>query len=184
MAPTDLKKRPDYSVLCGLGNDSSSSSSITPTPSVKDEPDPTAVMNEQQGQHKRQERPQSLTLPFDNRERESHLVSEEEFDRIAREAQDENILPALPAHFQKEVSETALRRSISTARNPKKSFFGGRRQHMSADFGYSSSMIPTGLGAIDDTERTPRPFRTSGLPRDPSSLTALPRAQTRYDLAS
>ena len=117
-----------------------------------------------------QKRPQSLTLPFENRERESHLVSEEEFERIVREAEAGSLVPPLPHHLTHDTSFSGLRRSISSVRNNHFSMMTARRRPMSVEIGNMS-----GHSAAEQL-----PVSISRH----STLTALPRPPTKNGLAS
>lgn len=117
---------------------------------------------------KSQPRPQSLTLPFDNRQRESHLVTEEEFDRIIRQEEMANPLPPMSRGTNSVRPQVQMRRSISTAR---RTVMTGRPRPMSADFSTLLTMQSHNTG----------PERAS-MSRDPT-LTALPRPPTKNDLA-
>ncbi|KAK5096499.1 hypothetical protein LTR70_001673 [Exophiala xenobiotica] len=174
MRPEDQKKvAAHYGALCGLRSDADSDSddSTASRPSPKQEP-ATSAMSPPDKSILRP-RPESLTLPFENRERESHLVSDEEFDRIIRQEELDNPLPPLPAGVDRGASGAGLRRSISTARNTRMSTMSQRLRPMSADF---SRMVPNTAG---QREQNTEPFPP--LPRDPT-LTALPRAPTRNDM--
>lgn len=169
MRTNDHKKNNHYGVLCGLranalgDSDSDASRSSTPEPPPKDEihvRPPITPVN--------QRRPQSLTLPFENRNRESHLVSEEEFDRIVRQAELDDGVPSLSTTRPRNVSTGGLRRSISTARNT--AFL--RQRPVSLDVG---SLVPLSAQGRDKG-------RPDSLSRD-STLTALPRPPTINQMA-
>lgn len=174
MRPEDQKKvAAHYGVLCGLRSDADSDSddSAASEPSPKQEPATPPMPPAEKSTIR--PRPESLTLPFENRERESHLVTEEEFDRIIRQEELDNPLPPLPAGPNRGASGLGLRRSISTARNTRMSTMSQRARPMSADV--SRMALHPVVQRSEGTE----PFPT--LPRDPT-LTALPRAPTRNDL--
>lgn len=166
MRSTDDKKQNHYGVLCGLRasalGDSESDSSRASTP----EPPPKDEVHTQPNQP----RPQSLTLPFENRDRESHLVSDEEFDRIVRQAEFENPMPPPAGGRARNLSSSGLRRSISTARNT--AFL--RQRPASAD-------VSTMLGFSTPTKKGLG--QVSSISRD-STLTALPKPPTMNELAS
>jgi len=164
-----------YGALCGLrGNeDSNSDESTASRPSPEQQP---AIPSGSPAEKAvLRPRPESLTLPFENRERESHLVSDEEFDRIIRQEELRNPLPPLCSDTNHLVSGAGLRRSISTARNTRMSIMSQRPRPMSTDL---SQMLPYTSG---QREQIGEPF--PALPRDPT-LTALPRAPTKNDLMS
>lgn len=169
--PSDQhKKNNQYGVLCGLrasalgDSDSDSNRSSTPEPSPKDE-----VPSHPSNISPNQRRPQSLTLPFENRDRESHLVSDEEFDRIVRQAEFEAPLPRLPTTHARNLSAVGLRRSISTARNM--TFM--RRRPVSMDVG---AMVA--LSAAQNGGRA----QPVSMSRE-STLTAMPRPPTMNEFA-
>lgn len=147
MGPDDRKLRKDYGMLCGIQRKQSSSSSSNDTEPDRDD---SAMIPERTDQTNR---PQSLTLPFENRERESHLVSEEEFDRIARDAQSENPLPTIPLRFGPELSEGALRRSISTAPRSRYSFLPSQSRPLSEDIGKTLHSISTSRSGLTSSNR-------------------------------
>lgn len=174
MRPEDKKIiAAHYGALCGLRSeaDSDSDESSASKPSPKQEPASSAMPPPITPSAQR--RPQSLTLPFENRERESHLVSEEEFDRIIRQEELRNLVPPLPTGVDCSTSARGLRTSISTAGNTRMSTMSQRPRPMSADFG---RVIASAVGHHDQSQIPP-----STLPRDPT-LTALPRAPTKNDL--
>jgi len=174
MRPENQKKvAAHYGVLCGLRSDADSDpdDSTSSEPSPKQEPATPPMPPSEKSTI--WPRPESLTLPFENRERESRLVTEEEFDRIIKQDELDNPLPPLPAGLNRGASGLGLRRSISTARNTRMSIMSQRARPMSADV---SRMVPTPGG---QRSQGTEPFPP--LARDPT-LTALPRAPTRNDL--
>lgn len=61
------------------------------------------------GTTQKRQNPPTLRLPFDNRQRESHLVTDEEFDEIAKSAFQDELFDAW--------QQPKIRRSMSTARH-------------------------------------------------------------------
>ncbi|KAK5069619.1 hypothetical protein LTR64_008300 [Lithohypha guttulata] len=171
MRPDEQRKIANYGILCGLRSDAASDSSRSSSARPSSQERKLMALNSHPTNGAVQRRPQSLTLPFDNRERESHLVSEEEFDRIIKQGELDNPLPSLPTAIESSAPRIGLRRSISTARN---TMMSTKPRPMSADF----SRLMASQGFQD------RPGRNSfaAPSRDPT-LTALPRPPTKNDLA-
>jgi len=171
MRSEDQKKiAAHYGVLCGLRSepDSDSDNSIASRPSPKQEAPSNGPVT--------RPRPESLTLPFENRERESHLVSQDELDRIIRQEELENPLPPLASGLNHRSQGAGLRRSISTARNTRVSMLSQRPRPMSADFSRMMANTADQCGQHGQNQVAP-----AALPRDPT-LTAMPRAPTKNDL--
>lgn len=162
-----ISKMPNSGVFCGLHVDTKSTSSRCATPDQSTSLGPAIQAN--------QRRPHSLTLPFENRERRSHLVSEEEFDKIIRRAKLDQPLPPLPPGVCNDVPQHRKRSSISVATNPRISSLSQRPRPMSADF---STVISTIANRHEAALQIPR-----ALPKD-LTLTALPRPPTKNDLIS
>ncbi|KAK5938275.1 hypothetical protein PMZ80_009245 [Knufia obscura] len=162
-----------YGALCGLRAepDSDSDESTEAKPSPNQEPAASTMSPPTEAVPR--PRPESLTLPFENRERESHLVSEDELDRIIRQGEMNHSSPPLPSGIDRSAPAGSLRRSMSTARNTRMSMMSQRTRPASADF---SRMVANRAGQPDQSQGT-----QSALPRDPT-LTALPRAPTKNDL--
>lgn len=110
-----------------------------------------------------------LRLPFEVRDRESHLVSEAEFEEIVRQAELENIVPPLPVTVSRR--RLGLSRSISAARNS----ILGRSRPASADW---STIVPDAFD-YDHNQPGNRASSYSTVSRETSSLTALPRPPTK-----
>ena len=172
MRTNDQKRTVNYGAFCGLRPEDDSDSSRASTPDPEQTQQVVASTIAQQDDRHFQRRPVSLTLPFENRERESHLVSDEELDRIIRQGELEIAMPALPTAMRRESAGVDLRRSISTRRNT--TFFrtSAKARPMSADWG---SMMVTGPKATQGAMPV--------MPKDPT-LTALPRPPTKNELAS
>lgn len=169
MAPKGQKKAFDNDVLCGLRSDTPKVPPKSPRPSLTTEnvqafDQPVAPITPSP-------RPQSLTLPFQNRDRASHLISDEEFDKIMKQGELDNPLPRLPSGIPSHLSGLGIRRTASTTKGSRTSLFAQRPRPASANFGN------TGYAATQDG--FPRP----GFSRDPT-LTALPRPPTKNDMAS
>ena len=162
-----------YGALCGLRSEAESDSDDSTTSGHSQLQELTTSSMPPNHCAVRRPRPESLTLPFENRERESHLVSEEEFDRIIRQEELKNPLPPLPTGIEYGTSGTGLRRSISTARNTGISMMSHRTRAMSAEF--------NGIATSTSEQHNQDLSRAAPLPRDPT-LTALPRASTSNDL--
>lgn len=171
MAPKGQKKPFDNGLLCGLGPD------IPRVPPKITRPSLTAenvqIFDQPVAPVTPSPRPQSLTLPFQNRDRASHLISDEEFDKIMRQGELENTVPRLPSAIPSHLSGFGVRRAASTARASRNSFFAQRQRPASANF--SSSIHATAQYAQDGLSR-------SAFSRDPT-LTALPRPPTKNDMA-
>lgn len=110
-----------------------------------------------------------LRLPFDARDRESHLVSEAEFEEIVRQAELGNIVPPLPVTISRR--RLGLSRSMSAARNSILS----RSRPASADW---STIVPDAFD-YDHNQPGNRASSYSTVSRETSSLTALPRPPTK-----
>lgn len=170
------RKTANHGVLCGLGTKTSpdSDSSRSPSPDQENQLPPMLSSRKRPmdntDRSQAQPRPQSLTLPFENRQRESHLVTEEEFDRIIRQEEKNNPLPLTGPGMRPNIPQQSMRRSISTRRT----VATGRQRPVSADF--------SRLLAHQDVETQSGRPSLNLLSRDPT-LTALPRPPTKNDLA-
>lgn len=176
MSSVDQKNNLNHGLLCGLriDTDADLNKSQTSEPSTRPEPTPVMRSNPSTGRRVSQRRPHSLTLPFENRERESHLVSEEEFDRIVRQAELENPLPLLPTKIAHGTSGPNMRNSISTTRNARMSVTSSRPRPLSSNYDSTRAKI--------SPQSSIAPNLSKPLPRDPT-LTALPRPPTKNALA-
>lgn len=156
-----------------------------PTPSPRDESsmtDPTP----------RRRNPPTLHLPFEHRLRESHLMSDEEFEAIARQAREDGLLNFPPL--------SNLRRSISTTRKSRWSTFTPRtrpasfaapdkyaddniepaeRLRMALESWQSELARQNQAGSSAPSKST----ATGRMQREPPSFTALPRPPTKNDFA-
>lgn len=171
MAPKGQKKPFDNGVLCGLRSDIPRVPPKSPRPSLTTEN--VQVFDQPVTPIRPSPRPQSLTLPFQNRDRASHLISDEEFDKIMRQGEPDNAVSRLPSGIPSHLSGFGIRRAASSARAPRNSFFAQRPRPVSTNF--SNSIHATAHYAQDGF---PRP----AFSREPT-LTALPRPPTKNDMA-
>lgn len=130
-------------------------------------------------------RPTSLTLPFQNRQRESHLVTDEEFERIMR--RNGGAMASVPSH------RSGLRMSMNLGRSSSGGAFrfGGegtrlrsverqRPASMSLANALSMSLEKPGQRFNIDTGKS---LPVGSMPSRDPTLTALPRPPTKCDLA-
>lgn len=169
MAPKEQKKTFDNGVLCGLRSDTPTFKKPRPTATSEDAQEPdhsTFVVTPSP-------RPQSLTLPFQNRERASHLITDEELEAIMR--RDElDPLPRLLSAIPRHLSGLGIRRSASTAKASRSAIPAQRPRPVSVTFG----------GPVQPfTRRTRADSPHPAFSRDPT-LTALPRPPTKNNMAS
>lgn len=171
MPPKGQKKTYDNGVFCGLRSDTPMVPPKSPRPSLTTEN--AQVTDQPVAPVTPSPRPQSLTLPFQNRDRASHLISDEEFDKIMRQGDLDNPMPRPKSGIPSHLSGLGIRRSASAARGSKNSLFAQRPRPASANFG--NTILRTAQHVQDGF---PRP----GFSRDPT-LTALPRPSTKNDMA-
>lgn len=167
MTPKDSKKTADHGVLCGLRSDTPADSSKRFRASLTKEP-----AKEPEFAFTPSPRPESLTLPFQNRERASHLITDEDMDRIMRQGELDDPMPRLPSTVSGNLTGLGLRRTLSTAQDLGVSLFTHRPRPASAHFGGTDLE-----GSASNTR-----YERSRYSRDPT-LTALPRPPTKNDMA-
>ena len=143
------QKKSQNGVLCGFPGQSSIN---TATKQDENSTPPERTISPKK-------RPQSLTLAFENRERESHLLTDEQIDQILRQEALNQPLPPLPNEKRRSISGLSRRSPSKVQRRP-----------VSEDL---SRLVPSLSQKFQDQRATPT--------RD-STMTALPRPPTMNEM--